>query len=315
MGERIGKLSDSICYLDAECTIRLLYNLGECLPTEMGPLSFKADSPSELQKLVGLFVTKSVPTHQAVVRLMLETLVRYDKYFMFDKSCLCPVLQFMIGQGLMHQSGSVRSRAAYLFSRFVREMTPALAEFSGELLTAVQKCLYEGGDEFLSESDRSFVFEAAGYLVNVTPGQPAERQQRYAGLIEPLVKRFQQDVARLPSETDPEVQGLSRDYSTGSNYVCSGLIATRASQYVSWCGRTTKCWKGPENVQNCSAGGILAECLRVFLGALQLPADVAERSLILQSIRTFLHRMLICLSTDILGRITLYFSGYSLPVV
>jgi len=283
---RVNQLNDQMSHLDAECTIRMLYNLGECLPTEMGPISFKADNKSELQNLVGVFVQKSVPTHHAVVRLSLETLVRYDKYFMFDKSYLGPVIKFMVGQGgLMHQHGTVRSRAAYLFSRFVREMTPALSQYASELLQTLQNCLYQGGEDFLSESDRSFVFEAAGYLVNVSPLSPEEKHQLYASMIAPLVKRFQDDLELLSKETDPEIQSA---------------IATRASQYVSWCGRTTKCWKGPETVQSCQAGPILAECVRVFMNALDLPHTVNDRSLILQSIRTFLHRMLICLSSDIL---------------
>merc|ERR550532_2651949 len=117
-------------------------------------------------------------------------------------------------------------------------MTPALSQYASELLQTLQNCLYQGGEEFLSESDRSFVFEAAGYLVNVSPTGAAKRHQQYGALVEPLVKRFQQDITRLPVETDPEIQAV---------------IATRASQYVSWCGRTTKCWKGPENVVNCNA--------------------------------------------------------------
>ena len=167
---RVQALSASMSPYDAECTVRLLYQLGECLPTEMGTISFKADPKSPLQNVFGSFVSKQVPTHHAVVRLSLETLVRYDKYFMFEKSQLGPVLHFMIGQGgIMHPHASVRSRAAYLFSRFVREMTPALGDFATSLLQALESCALEGGQEFLSESDRGFVFEAIGYLVNVSP--------------------------------------------------------------------------------------------------------------------------------------------------
>ena len=170
VNNRVQQLSASMSPYDAECTVRLLYQLGECLPTEMGTVSFKADPPSPLQNLFGSFVTKPVPTHHAVVRLSLETIVRYDKYFMFEKNQLGPVLHFMIGQGgIMHPHASVRSRAAYLFSRFVREMTPALGDFAMSLLQTLESCAMEGGAEFLSESERGFVFEAIGYLVNVAP--------------------------------------------------------------------------------------------------------------------------------------------------
>jgi len=193
----------------------------------------------------------------------------------------------MIGQGgLMHQHGSVRSRAAYLFSRFVREMTPALSEFASSLLQTLENgCAFQGGADFLSESDRGFVFEAVGYLVNVSPLTGEEKAQRYARMVAPLVERFQCDINELLTEQDVDRQAT---------------LAQASSQYVAWAGRTTKCWKTPEAVVSCQAGPILAECVRVFLTALELPGQIQDRSLILQSIRTFLHRMLICLSTDII---------------
>ena len=171
VNSRVQALNAAMSPYDAECTVRMLYQLGECLPTEMGTISFKAEpNQSPLQQLFGLFVQKPVPTHHAVVRLSLETLVRYDKYFMFEKTQLGPVLHFMIGQGgIMHPHASVRSRAAYLFSRFVREMTPALAAFAESLLATLESCALEGGTDFLSESDRGFVFEAIGHLVHVSP--------------------------------------------------------------------------------------------------------------------------------------------------
>ena len=148
--------------------------------------------------------------------------------------------------------------------------------------------MYEGDDEFLSESDRSFVFEAAGYLVTAGPIDPENKGQLYSELLSPLVARFQADVKYLADtpQLEPEAQTA---------------IATRASQYVAWAGRTTKCWKGPENVELCRAQPILAETVRLFVSALAIPQRVNDRNLILQSIRTFLHRMLICLGKDVLG--------------
>ena len=160
VGDRLAVLNDQIPFRDAELTIRLLYNLGECLPNEYGPQKFSAENPTELQKLFGIFVTCAVPQHHCVVRLTLETLVRYDKFFQHNKTSLGSVLEFMVGHGgLLHSHGSVRSRAAYLFSRLVRELNPLMPNYSADLLQTLQKVLYEGDEEFLSESDRSFVFE------------------------------------------------------------------------------------------------------------------------------------------------------------
>ena len=105
-------------------------------------------------------------------------------------------------------------------------------------------------------------------------------------MIRPLVESFQRDCQALVKKTNPEEQES---------------LCLLVSQYVSWCGRTTKAWRGPEQVNGCQAGPILAECVKVFLDALDLPHQINGRSQVLQAIRTFLHRMLICLSNDILG--------------
>ena len=288
VNERLGALNDQIPFRDAELTIRLLYNLGECLPGEYGPNKFNSENPSELQKLFGSFVTCAVPQHHSVVRLTLETLVRYDKFFQHDKTSLGSVLEFIVGPGgLLHSHGSVRSRAAYLFSRIVRELHPLMPNYAADLLRNLQKVLYEGDDEFLSESDRSFVFEAAGYLVTAAPINAENKGQLYRELLSPLVARFQADIKSLvETQLEPDVQSV---------------IATRASQYVAWAGRTTKCWKGPENVDQCRAQPILGQTLQLFISALRIPQHVTDRTIVLQSIRTFLHRMLICLGTDVLG--------------
>ena len=178
--ERLDALSPHISIPEAEVTIRLLYNLGECLPVNMAGNSFNKDNPSELQQLVQIFVGSSSPQHHAVVRLTLETigiafpsyirfthsLVRYSKFFQFHAEHLGPVLEFIVTSGgLLHSHGMVRSRAAYLFSKLVRELQPVMPTFSRDLLQNLQKVLFEGDEEFLSESDRSFVFEAAGFEI------------------------------------------------------------------------------------------------------------------------------------------------------
>ena len=63
---RLEGLNDQNSVRDAELTIRLLYNLGECLPADYGPQKFSSTTPNELQKLVALFVRCSVPQHHTV---------------------------------------------------------------------------------------------------------------------------------------------------------------------------------------------------------------------------------------------------------
>lgn len=158
--------------------------------------------------------------------------------------------------------------------------------FARDLLQNLQKVLFEGDEEFLSESDRSFVFEAAGYLAVCAPVSAGEKAQLFSELLGPLVERFQIDVSSLvETPMEPEQQQI---------------ICTRVSQYIAWAGRITKCWKGPDGVNASNAQPILAETLKYFMKGLQIPSSIEARAVVMQSVRTFLHRMLICMGEDIL---------------
>ena len=59
--------------------------------------------------------------HQAVQLQYFETVVRYDKFFNIEADHVAEVLMaFLDERGLRNPSSHVRSRTAYLFSRFVK---------------------------------------------------------------------------------------------------------------------------------------------------------------------------------------------------
>lgn len=59
--------------------------------------------------------------HAAVVLCFFELVVRYEKFFLVEPQFVAPTLVAFLDQGGMrHVNPKVRSRVAYLFSRFVR---------------------------------------------------------------------------------------------------------------------------------------------------------------------------------------------------
>ena len=61
--------------------------------------------------------------HPAVVLVFFELVVRYEKFFLVEPQFVAPTLVAFLDQsGMRHSSPKVRSRVAYLFSRFVRSV-------------------------------------------------------------------------------------------------------------------------------------------------------------------------------------------------
>ncbi|CAB1346355.1 unnamed protein product, partial [Coregonus sp. 'balchen'] len=109
-------------FMEVEVAIRLLYMLGEALPASHGA-HFSGDTAktSALQDMMRTLVSSGLSgyQHTSVALEFFETVVRYDKFFLVEPQHIPNVLMaFLDHRGLRHSSPKVRSRVAYLFSRF-----------------------------------------------------------------------------------------------------------------------------------------------------------------------------------------------------
>uniref|UniRef100_A0A8K9X5B4 Exportin-T n=1 Tax=Oncorhynchus mykiss TaxID=8022 RepID=A0A8K9X5B4_ONCMY len=113
-------------FMEVEVAIRLLYMLGEALPASHGA-HFSGDTAktSALQDMMRTLVSSGLSgyQHTSVSLEFFETVVRYDKFFLVEPQHIPIVLMsFLDHRGLRHSSPKVRSRVAYLFSRFVKTL-------------------------------------------------------------------------------------------------------------------------------------------------------------------------------------------------
>uniref|UniRef100_A0A4W6F502 Exportin-T n=1 Tax=Lates calcarifer TaxID=8187 RepID=A0A4W6F502_LATCA len=113
-------------FMEVEVAIRLLYMLGEALPASHGA-HFSGDTAktSALQDMMRTLVSCGVSSYQhtSVSLEFFETVVRYDKFFIVEPQHIPNVLMAFLDQrGLRHNSPKVRSRVAYLFSRFIKTL-------------------------------------------------------------------------------------------------------------------------------------------------------------------------------------------------
>ncbi|KAM7367426.1 hypothetical protein PAMP_015328 [Pampus punctatissimus] len=278
-------------FMEVEVAIRLLYMLGEALPASHGAhFSGDAAKTNALQDMMRTLVSCSVSSyqHSSVSLEFFETVVRYDKFFIVEPQHIPNVLMAFLDQrGLRHNSPKVRSRVAYLFSRFIKTLHKHMNAFTEDILTRIQDLLEltppeNGFPALLTSDDQLFMFEAAGVLI-VNGESPAERKQALMrSLLTPLMDAFRLLLAKLPQETEEERQAA---------------LADCLSHAVGFTSRTSKAFSNKQTVKQCSCTEVYRDCLQTFLPALSCPV---QRGVLRSSVRSFLHRMIICMEEEVL---------------
>uniref|UniRef100_A0A3Q3B8C5 Exportin-T n=1 Tax=Kryptolebias marmoratus TaxID=37003 RepID=A0A3Q3B8C5_KRYMA len=278
-------------FMEVEVAIRLLYMLGEALPVSHGA-HFSGDTAktSALQDMMRTLVSCGVSgyQHTSVSLEFFETVVRYDKFFIVEPQHIPNVLMAFLDQrGLRHNSPKVRSRVAYLFSRFIKTLHKHMTAFIEDILTRIQDLLELAPPEngflaLLTSDDQLFMFEAAGVLI-VSGESPVERKQALMrSLLMPLMDAFRLLLAKLLQETEEEHQAA---------------LANCLSHAVSFASRTSKAFSNKQTVKQCGCTEVYRDCLQNFLPALSCPV---QRGALRSAVRSFLHRMIICLEEEVL---------------
>lgn len=73
---------------------------------------------------------------------MYETVVRYERFFNHEPQHIPDILvTFLDDRGLRHRHPTVRSRSAYLFTRFIKSLKHHLSNFTEEILKRIQDLL------------------------------------------------------------------------------------------------------------------------------------------------------------------------------
>ncbi|XP_075712993.1 exportin-T isoform X1 [Rhinoderma darwinii] len=278
-------------FMEVEVAIRLLYMLGEAIPASHGA-HFCGDvaKASALQDMMRTLVTSSVSAynHTSVTLEFFETVVRYEKFFTVEPIHIPNVLMaFLDHRGLRHSSPKVRSRTAYLFSRFVKSLHKHMNAFVEDILSRIQDLLdlsppENGFQTLLSSDDKLFIYETAGVLI-VNSDYPAERKSiLMRNLLNPLMEKFKILLEKLVVDRDEERQTV---------------LADCLNHAVGFASRTSKAFSNKQTVKQCGCSGVYLDCLQSFLPALSCPV---QKEVLRGGVRTFLHRMIICLEEEVL---------------
>uniref|UniRef100_A0A8C8S4R3 Exportin-T n=1 Tax=Pelusios castaneus TaxID=367368 RepID=A0A8C8S4R3_9SAUR len=278
-------------FMEVEVAIRLLYMLAEALPVSHGAhFSGDVSKASALQDMMRTLVTSGVSAYQhtSVTLEFFETVVRYEKFFTVEPQYIPNVLMaFLDHRGLRHTSPKVRSRTAYLFSRFVKSLNKQMNPFIEDVLNRIQDLLElsppeNGYQALLSSDDQLFIYETAGVLIVNSEYSGERKQVLMRNLLTPLMEKFKVLLEKLMMAQDDDRQMA---------------LADCLNHAVGFASRTSKAFSNKQTVKQCGCSEVYLDCLQTFLPALSCPL---QKEVIRSGVRTFLHRMIICLEEEVL---------------
>ncbi|ESO82555.1 hypothetical protein LOTGIDRAFT_197880 [Lottia gigantea] len=282
---------ESVDFRDVEIAVCLMYMLGEAVPTSHGQhFSGNPSKASALQEMMRLLIKSRVSYHghTSILLQFFETVVRYDKFFQCEPEHIPEVLMaFLDERGFRNQSGKVRSRASYLFSRFVKGLRQHMNAYLEDVLKRMNDLLAlntpdNGYQHLLSDDDQLFIYETAGVLVVASDFSPQKKQELMRNLLAPIVSKFEGLLTKLNRETDEEKQ----------------LAYARCiNNAMGLASRTSKGFSSQQTIKQSGCVEIFTELLKIFLQALN--ASV-HRPILHVGVRQYMHRMVVCLGEEIL---------------
>lgn len=222
--------------------------------------------------------------HPAVSLKFFEVCVRLGgKFFYTHPDRLVHVLQAFIGEtGINNADGHVRSRASYWFLRMVKLHGRVLLHpYIPSIVNALQPiCMSEAGQ--FSNEDQLFLIEALGLLVTSSAVNPPDQGRHIEGLVRPCLERFTSIGVSLPQATSQDEQEqriLSMKHIVLMVTAVSKGFIKLAHLEASQCKK------------------VFEQALIVFMQSLSIPCNM---ECVRTGVRTYLHRLIVCMGEGIL---------------
>ncbi|GFT78646.1 exportin-T [Nephila pilipes] len=282
----------NLSYYDVEVAITFMYLLGEVIPNCQGnPTGNSSDKKAEMNEMLHLLVTSGVSRqgHVAVVLQFFETVVRFEKFFNQEPQHIPEILAaFLDDRGLRNNDPHVRSRASYLFSRFIKCLKSHMSNYTEGILKELQDLLVlplpmNGvSSSLVTPDDQLYLYETAAILIVSSNFEPETKQAILKSLLLPVAEKFEMLLQKL---------------TTTSNEYQRCEIAKCMNHAIAVTSRTSKAFSNQQTMKSNGCVEVYLQALQIFLGALNLPYEIAA----LQSaVRQYLHRMVVCLESEVL---------------
>ncbi|KAJ9595161.1 hypothetical protein L9F63_013519, partial [Diploptera punctata] len=277
-------------FRDVELAIHLLYLVGEAIPAAGGNhFSGNEDKVSAMQVMMHTLVSCGVSEHRhpAVLLQYVETVARYDKFFHTEHEHIPNILTgFLDHRGMRNSSPLVRSRCAYLFSRFVKGLRSLVQPYVKTILEPLQYLLVlvppDARQNLISQDDQLYLYEAAAVLIVAGAFSSQEKGILISNMVFPVLESFKTTMAELVVETDKNKQELLAES------LCHAMGVTS---------RASKAFSNHQTMKSWSCVPVFIEATKLFLECLQIST---QASVLKAGVRQFLHRMVVCLEEELL---------------
>ncbi|KFM56538.1 Exportin-T, partial [Stegodyphus mimosarum] len=275
---------------DVEVAITFLYLLGEAAPVQSCQ-SNCIDRKAEMNEMLHLLVTSKVSRqgHVLVTLQFFETVVRFEKFFAQEPQHIPEILTaFLDDRGLRNPDPHVRSRASYLFSRFVKCLKTHMPNYTEGILKELQDLLIlappDNGyiSSLLSPDDQLYLYETAAILIISGNFKPECKEALLKNLLSPVAEKFEMLLQKLQIINDERERHE---------------VAKCMNNAIAVTSRTSKAFSNQQTMKSCGCVEVYLQALQVFLGALNLPY---EQALLQSAVRQYLHRMVVCLESEVL---------------
>ena len=288
-------------FIEIENILYLLYCLSEAIPCSQGnhfhPRSTKSDLLCEM--LQATVTSNLVENQHRIVKLQyFENLTRYYRFFQLYPQLIETAVDHFIGvHGLHNSDPKLRSRVSYLFSRFTKDLRNYLGNLVEKILNSVQDliviwsplqslpntpiAILEQEQKLRSSDDQLFLYETVSLLIVTSQLDPKLKAQLMKNLLTPIISSFMLLINKYVETNDEKLKLI---YANSLNMAMS--IATRVS----------KGFSNVIKVKDCECTDIFLEILRIFIQAININT---HKHLIHSGIRQYLHRMIICIDTEV----------------
>ncbi|GLH14133.1 Uncharacterized protein GBIM_18537 [Gryllus bimaculatus] len=292
-------------FADVEVSLAVVYYVGEVLPTHAGQYApndhvsahilyydhMEVTLMVQLHTLLCLILDSGVSAypHPAVPLQFFEVMTRYQRILLPEPQRILSIISAFLGTcGLRHPNAKVRSRAAYLFCKFIKGSKAVIQAFTKDILVPLQELLTVSNqtngckEDWMSSDDQLFLFEAAGTLIISSTLPDAEKVTAFKTLLLPIISKYEYLLKEISQENNVKRQEAL------ANSMCHMIAITT---------RTSKAFTTQMPMKSIGCVPVYIDCLNMFLNSLQVSV---QSSTIQNSVRQFLHRMVVCLDTEIL---------------
>ncbi|MFH4981767.1 hypothetical protein AB6A40_008476, partial [Gnathostoma spinigerum] len=270
-----------------EATLSIVFALADVIH-----FNISSADPNPVDKaareLVMMVLSSSVSCcRKKVVNLQFfEIVCRYDKLLLSDSRPVSALLEaFLDDRGIFNDSPKVRTRAAYLFCRFIKAHRIALSKYVETIIRRLAPLLATSpqSNSLLTECDQMFIYEATSTMIVFGSLTPELKEQYMNELVGSLMEKF--EMASKQLVTNPSDMNLTERQAT-LHYL---------NNIIAYSSRITKAFSISNSMESCRCTPLFIHLMQLFLSTVS-----AEDAEMLDSLRQFLHRMVVCLNGEIL---------------